>query len=186
MRGTFPPRETRTPPVPRILRIVALSFGLAGAGIASQGPEFAQQYRQRLGGAIDELTRLVTRFEDDARANGLTREEAAARLRAHPEDLVSRQGIAMQGNMDRVTRLQAHRQAMAEAGPFGRIALMVRDGDADLLRAAWSEFEPALPITEEGIVSALGGFAVAWGGVLLLAGFVRSLVRRPARVPQRA
>lgn len=164
--------------MPRILRIVAFGCGLAGAASASQGPEFAQQYRQRLGGAIDELTRIVARFEGDARANGLTREEAAARLRAHREDLVSRQGIAMQGNMDRLERLRAHRGAMAEAGPFGRIALMVREGDADLMRAAWGEFEPALPITEEGIVSALGGFAVAWGAVLLLAGLVGSLFRR--------
>ncbi len=54
---------------------------------------------------------------------------------------------------------------------------MARDSDTDIMRAAWSEFEPALPITEEGIVSALGGFAVAWGAVLLLAGFLASLVR---------
>ncbi len=169
--------------MPRILRIIAFGCGLAGAGIASQGPEFAQQYRQRLGGAIDELTRIVTRFEADARANGLTQEAAAARLRASPDDLVSRQGIAMQGNMDRLVHLRAHRQAMQEAGPFGRIALMVRDGDADLMHAAWGEFEPALPVTEEGIVSALGGFALAWGAVLLLAGFVRSLFRRPRGAP---
>jgi hypothetical protein len=170
--------------VPRILRIIAFGCGLAGAGLASQGPEFAQQYRQRLGGAIDELTRIVTRFEGDARANGLTREDAAARLRANADDLVSRQGIAMQGNMDRLTRLRAHRQAMAEAGPFGRIALLAREGDVDLMQAAWGEYEPALPVTEEGLVSALSGFAVVWGAVLLLAGFVRGLFRRrPQHAP---
>jgi hypothetical protein len=165
--------------LPRILRTIAFGCGLAGAVVASQGPEFSQQYRQRLGGAIDELTRIVTRFEADARANGQTPDSAAARLRANPDDLVSRQGIAMQGNMDRLTHLRAHRQSMQEAGPFGRIALMVRDGDADLMHAAWGEFEPAVPVTEEGFVSALGGFALAWGVVLLLGGFVRSLVRRP-------
>ncbi|HEX2553551.1 MAG TPA: DUF2937 family protein [Microvirga sp.] len=170
--------------MPRILRIIALGCGLAGAALASQGPEFAQQYRQRLGGAIDELTRIVTRFEGDARANGLTREDAAARLRANADDLVSRQGIAMQGNMDRLTRLQSHRRVMAEAGPFGRMALLVRDGDVDLMRGAWAEFEPALPITEEGIVAALAGFAVAWGAVLLLTGLIRGLFRRrPVRLP---
>ena len=164
--------------MPRIARTMAAALGLLGGVVASQGPEFAQQYRQRLGGAIDELTRIVTRFEGDARANGLTREDAAARLRGNTDDLISRQGIAMQGNMDRLTRLRTHRQVMAESGPFGRIALMVRDGDVDLMQAAWGEFEPALPVTEEGLVAALSGFAVVWGAVLLLAGFVRGLFRR--------
>jgi hypothetical protein len=167
--------------VPRIARIIAFGCGLAGAGLASQGPEFAQQYRQRLGGTIDELTRVVTRFEADAQANGETRESAAARLRANSDNLVSRQGVAMQGNMDRLTHLTDHREAMIQAGSFGRVARMVREGDTDLLQAAWSDFEPAMPITEEGVVAGAAGFAVAWGGVLVLAGFLRSLLRRPGR-----
>ena len=85
----------------------------------------------------------------------------------------------MQGNVDRLAHLQAHRQAMMEAGSFGRVALMVRDGDTDVMRAAFGEFEPAMPVTEEGFVSAAAGFVLVWGGMLLLAGFVRSLMRRP-------
>ncbi len=173
--------------MPRIARIIAFGIGIAGGAVASQGPEFAQQYRQRLGGAIDELTRIVTRFEADAQANRETRESAAARLRGSADDLVSRQGIAIQGNMDRLTHLQGHRDAMLRAGPFGRVATMVRDGDADLMGAAWQDFEPAVPITEEGLVSGAAGFAVAWGGVLVLAGFLKSLRgtslrRRPRRL----
>ena len=163
----------------RIIRIAAFGLGLLGGVTASQGPEFAQQYRQRLGGAIDELTRIVHQFDTDAQANGETRESAVARLRTNPDDLALRQGVAMQGNVDRLARLQAHRQAMMEAGPFGRVALMVRDGDADVIRAAFGEFEPAMPVTEEGFVSAAAGFVLVWGGILLLAGFVRSLMRRP-------
>jgi hypothetical protein len=56
------------------------------------------------------------------------------------------------------------------------------------MREAYRDFEPALPITEEGLVCGALGFAAMWGGVLLLAGFVRSLRRRPERPgrPQRA
>ena len=56
------------------------------------------------------------------------------------------------------------------------------------MREAYRDFEPALPITEEGLVCGALGFAAVWGGVLLLAGFVRSLRRRPERParPQRA
>jgi Protein of unknown function (DUF2937) len=164
--------------LPRILRIVAFGLGLLGGVTASQGPEYAQQYRQRLGGAIDELRRVVERFDQDARLNGETQEGAIARLRGNPDDLASRQGAAMQGNVERLGRLAGHQQAMEQAGPFSRVALMVRDGDRDVMEAALRSFEPALPITEEGILSALAGFVAVWGGILLLAGFAGSL-RRP-------
>jgi hypothetical protein len=167
--------------VPRIIRTAALGFGLLGAVVASQGPEYSQQYRQRLGGAIDELHRAVERFDQDAQANNETRDTAITRLRGNADDLASRQGTAMQGNVERLARLESHRDAMMQAGPFGRIALMLRDGDTDVMQAAYGEFEPALPVTQEGVLSAAGGFVALWGGILLLAGFVRSLRRRPRR-----
>ena len=165
----------------RIVRTAAVGLGLLGAVTASQGPEYSQQYRQRLGGAIDELRRMVDRFEADARANAETRESAIARLRGNPDDLASRQGAAAQGNVERLARLEAHRQAMMGAGPFARIGLMLREGDTDLMRAAYRDFEPAMPVTEEGVLSAATGFAALWGGILLLASFVRSLRPRSAR-----
>ncbi|WP_210496712.1 DUF2937 family protein [Microvirga antarctica] len=166
----------------RIIRISAVGCGLLGAVVASQGPEFSQQYRQRLGGGIDELRQVVTRFNADARASGETSQTAILRLRANTDTLASRQGVAMQGNVERLGHLEAHRQAMIDAGPFGRVALMVRDGDTDVMSAAYRDFEPAVPVTQEGVVSAAFGFVGIWGGVLLLWGFLRSLFRRPARV----
>lgn len=165
--------------MPRITRIVAFGLGLLGGVVASQGPEYSQQYRQRLGGAIDELRQIVGRFDADAQAHGENRDSAITRLRGNADDLASRQGAAMQANVERLDRLQAHRQAMLDAGPFGRVALMVRDGDEDVMRAAYRDFEPAVPVTSEGIVSGAAGFVAVWGGLLLLTGFLRSLVRRP-------
>lgn len=169
----------------RIIRIVAFGMGLCGGIVASQGPEFAQQYRQRLGGAIDELRQVITRFDADAQASGETQASAIARLRSNTDDFVSRQGAAMQANVERLNRLEAHRGAMMQGGPFARIALMVRDGDQDVMEAVYRDFEPALPVTEEGILSSAAGFVTLWGGLLLLAGFLRSLWRRP-RHPARA
>ena len=37
------------------------------------------------------------------------------------------------------------------------------------------------PVTEEGILSALAGFVAVWGGLLVLAGFIRSLRRSRRR-----
>jgi hypothetical protein len=170
----------------RIVRIIAFGLGIAGGVIASQGPEFSQQYRQRLGGAIDELKQVIQRFEADARATGETQESAIARLRSTADDLASRQGTAMQANLERLERLEAHREAMIQAGPFARVALMVRDGDTDVMEKAYRDFEPAMPVTEEGLVSAAAGFIAVWGGLLLLAGFIRSLRRPRPRAPVRA
>ncbi len=165
--------------MPRIMRIVAFGLGLLGGITASQGPEFGQQYRQRLGGAIDELRQVIQRFDMDAQASGETRESAIARLRSNADDFVSRQGAAMQANAERLGRLETHRETMMQAGPFARVALMVRDGDRDLMQAVYRDFEPALPVTEEGLLSSAVGFIAVWGGLLLLAGFIRSLWRRP-------
>jgi hypothetical protein len=170
----------------RIVRIIAFGLGIAGGVIASQGPEFSQQYRQRLGGAIDELKQVIQRFEADARATGETQESAIARLRSNTDDLASRQGTAMQANLERLERLEAHREAMVQAGPFARVALMVRDGDTDVMEKAYRDFEPAMPVTEEGLVSSAAGFIAVWGGLLLLAGFIRSLRRPRPRAPARA
>jgi hypothetical protein len=168
--------------VSRIVRIIAFGLGIFGGIVASQGPEYSQQYRQRLGGAIDELQQVIARFDADAGANNETQDTAIARLRSNPDDLVSRQGVAMQANVERLGRLQAHREAMMQAGPFARVALMVRDGDQDVMEAAYRDFEPAVPVTEEGLLSTAIGFTLVWGGILLLAGFLRSFRRRPRRV----
>lgn len=164
--------------MPRIVRIIAFGLGILGGVAASQGPEFSQQYRQRLGGAINELKRAIARFDADAAANGETPDSAIARLRVNPDDLVSRQGAAMQANVERLVRLQAHREAMIQAGPFARVAMMARDGDPDVMEAAYRDFEPAMPVTEEGLLATAIGFVAVWGGILLLAGFLRSLFRR--------
>ncbi|MFC5486841.1 DUF2937 family protein [Microvirga aerilata] len=165
--------------MPRIMRIVAFGLGLLGGVTASQGPEFAQQYRQRLGGAIDELRQVIQRFDTDAQASGETRESAIARLRSNTDSFVSRQGAAMQANAERLGRLETHRDTMVQAGSFARVALMVRDGDRDVMEAVYRDFEPALPVTEEGFLSAAIGFVAVWGGLLLLTSFIRSLWRRP-------
>ena len=161
--------------MPRIARTMAVALGLFGGVAASQGPEFAQQYRQRLGGAIDELRRVTQRFDADASANGHSREGAVDRLRQNPDNLVSRQGEAMRGNIERLERLERHRQAYVEAGPFQRLFVTVRDGDLDLMEATYRDFEAAVPATQEGVVAAGAGFAAGWGVTLLLGGLFRRL-----------
>jgi hypothetical protein len=171
--------------VPGLARTIAVAMGLIGGVVASQGPEFAQQYRQRLGGAIDELQRVIQRFDTDAGANGQNRAGAIDRLRGHSDNLVSRQGDAMRANVERLERLQRHRQDFVDAGAFDRLVLLVRDADLDVAEATYRDFEPAVPATQEGAVAAGAGLAAGWGLTLLIVGLFRRLVRvgrRPSDV----
>ncbi|MEC7965452.1 MAG: DUF2937 family protein, partial [Pseudomonadota bacterium] len=54
-----------------IVRTLTLIAGLSGAAVTAQFPEFSQQYAQRLGGAVDELTAVVADFDASAQASGL-------------------------------------------------------------------------------------------------------------------
>ncbi len=62
----------------RIVFFLAILLGVA----ASQVPEFAQQYRQRLGGAVDELNRMLTEFDADAARLQMDRARASSACRA--------------------------------------------------------------------------------------------------------
>ena len=60
-------------------RTLSLFGGLALGLALSQFPEYAQQYTQRLGGAVDELRAVTRQFDAAATAAGLSREQALAR-----------------------------------------------------------------------------------------------------------
>lgn len=50
----------------RVLRTLGRALGVLAGIVGTQGPEFAQQYGQRLAGTVDELRRVVAGFEADA------------------------------------------------------------------------------------------------------------------------
>lgn len=162
-------------------RILALAIGLFSALSASQLPEFGQQYRQRLGGAIDELRRVSNRFDEDAKAAGLTHEEAIKRLVADADLFVRRRGDAEIEIEARLDRLERQRDDFAKAGSFERLLVLIRDADPGLSRATYLDFEPAWPATNEGLASAGAGFVAGWGGILFLSRIGRRLLFRPRR-----
>lgn len=146
-----------------ILRILTLLFGLTGAVGLSQFPEFSQQYRQRLGGAVDELARVVQAFDADAQAAGLTRAAALEDL-AKSGDFGQRHSASMRLTIDRYDRLRRDLAALEGAGPFTRLTQMSRLTDPDLARATLANYTPALPISFEGLT--LGGTGFLLGGLV--------------------
>ncbi len=152
-------------------RLFALLVALLGAAGLSQGPEFGQQYLQRLSGAVDELRGFVTRFESDAGAVGVTREEALEAY-ASSGEFLSLQGVRIEDTLARYERLSEHLQTLRDAGEYERSWLIVREHDLPLLRATADDYQPALPMTLGGAAHAGGGFIIGWIIGALIAGIL--------------
>ncbi|GAA4224518.1 polyhydroxyalkanoate synthesis regulator phasin [Sagittula marina] len=166
-----------------ILRALAVGAGMMGAIGASQFPEFSQQYMQRLGGAVDELDRQITRYAADAAEVGMTLPDYLDRL-AKEGPLARTQAQNMISDMARYEQLAADLGALQGAGPFMRAKLATHLGDAQIWARARETYKPAVPATFEGATFAGTGFVAGWLGLTLIFGFLRRLVltlRRPIR-----
>jgi Protein of unknown function (DUF2937) len=144
-----------------VLRRLAIAIGLLFGLLGSQLPEFAQQYRQRLGGALDELKRMIGQFDTEVAARSLNRSQGLDRLEKNNDPLARERGEAIAGEIDRADRLQRQQEAMRNAGPLARVAALAENFDAPTLRQAIEDFEPAIPVTTEAFV--IGGVALILG-----------------------
>ena len=98
-------------------RRFALAVAVLAGLIGSQGPEFAQQYRQRLGGALEELNRIIAEFDAEARRQNLTPAEGLSRLEDNADPLARQRGEDMAEAIDRAKRLSEQLQAITSGSP---------------------------------------------------------------------
>ena len=152
-----------------LLRRFALAVGLVCGLVGTQAPVFAQQYRQRLAGATDELSRVVATFDAQAREKSLTPEAAIARLQANTEPLARARGAAMVFDKSRLARLEDALAAYTEGAPLRRLAAVVETFDAATARRAWTDFQPAVPTTLEALIVGGVAWSLGWAATHLLA-----------------
>jgi len=146
------------------MRARPLSFliGLALGFVLSQAPEFGQQYRQRLGGAIDELRRIIQQFDEDSRRAGHDRAAALRVMTISAEQIIRDQATRMQELIARHGRLREQEEAFRNGGPFARMTALVVSFDRALVARTLQAYEPAVPVTTEGLLLAGGGFVFAY------------------------
>jgi len=145
-----------------ITRRLAVAIGLLFAVLGAQWPEFAQQYRQRLGGALDELNRMIAEFDQQTQSQSLTREQGLERLEQNDDPLARQRGEAVAEDIDRAQRLSRQKQAFTDSGPVTRLIALVENFDPATMAQAWRDFEPALPVTTEAFVVGAAGLIVGW------------------------
>lgn len=158
------------------------SFGLLGgivlALVLSQFPEYAQQYTQRVGGAVDELKTITAGFDAAATAAGLTRDQALARYESSPDSFLAGQGTSMAASFARYQSLSLTLDEIRNADAWDRFRNLPRYFDSDIGRRTLDDFKPALPVTEEGFLYAAIGFVLGY----ILASTLWSLLMLPFRM----
>ncbi len=141
-------------------RVLMLGVALVSGTATSQLPEFAQQYRQRLGGAIDALEEVKADFVADATTTNKSVSTALQHMAQSEEQFVKLRGESIERSMDRLDSLKEQQLAMTSAAAFERVWIFLKQPDTRISRATWEDFEPAVPVTVEGGVLAGLGFAV--------------------------
>jgi hypothetical protein len=144
-----------------LARRLALAIAALAGLIGSQAPEFAQQYRQRLGGALEELNRIVSEFDAEVQRQNLSRGEALKRLKDNADSLARERGEDMGKAIERAQRLDGEIQTMNSAGPLMRLYVVAASFDPEIARSALDNYEPAEPLSVGAL--AAGGFAALWG-----------------------
>ncbi|MGB0955970.1 MAG: DUF2937 family protein [Panacagrimonas sp.] len=122
-------------------------------------PGFLAQYRQRLGGRLDQLQEDLAHFESIAaqQFDG-DLQQLIAHHRASNDTTFRAEGEAV---ASMATQLDQYSQAYAsmDGGAFGQTWTMVSHWDQALIQSVWADFVPAMAYSLDGLVMALcGGF----------------------------
>ena len=141
-------------------RLIDRILCVLGAVSFSQGPEFMQQYLQRLGGHLDEARRQLGIFRDTASQAGVTLDRLVHQTTANPDPAIAPLGKVMTDAMARVSSLQTAHDALMHASLWTRPFVFLRHLDFEIARATCALYRPAVPTTWEGLVYALAGMLV--------------------------
>jgi len=151
-------------------RTLSVIGGIGLGVMLSQFPEYAQQYTQRLGGAVDELRVITAEFDSAATAAGLSRSEAIGRYTATQDTFVTGRGQSMAQTFVRYEMLNATLAEIQGQNGWERFQSLPRYFDTDIGGRTFDNFQPAVPVTLEGFLYAGAGFVV---GYLVTSGLVR-------------
>lgn len=151
-----------------IISRFALFFAFVFGLVSTQAPEFWQQYKQRLGGAIDELAAIVAQFDTDAAAQHLTQAQAIARLESDPDPLAQGRGVEIEHLIDRLGKLRHAPAAFDQPNVAAKWTALAETFDPQIAERAYEAYEPAIPTTPDGFISGLIGFVIGGGLVHLI------------------
>lgn len=143
-----------------------LLFGLTGALVLSQFPEYFQQYTQRLGGHLDEISAQVASLEQRAADAG---KDVPGYLRSfllNRDVDIRREGMHLRSLVDRQLELSTAYEALTGAGSLWRAQRFAKHVDWEIASSTLTVYRPAVPVTAESAIYTGAGFGT--GAVIFL------------------
>jgi hypothetical protein len=160
----------------RIRDILLIGFALAGLLAASQIPGFVQEYEQRLGGARDEITRLLAEFSAIGEKSGKDLASYAALLVENNDPSISATGREIVALSEREISIAGHVEVLAASSRFMKPVVLARDGDLEVIGATWKTYHYTLTLDPEfGAI----GLGVGWFIYIILAAIIGAMMPRP-------
>ncbi|MEM1037987.1 MAG: DUF2937 family protein [Pseudomonadota bacterium] len=157
-------------------RFLSLFLVIGGFSLTSQGPEFAQQYRQRLGGAVEELKTVVADLDRDAAAVAISRAQALQQMSQSSDPFTRSRGESMTNTVTRFEALTQQQAQLRVSAPVWRPLVVFQSMDTKITSDAYSAFEPAVPLTVSGVFWGLAGALL--GLLMLLMGRLLGKMRK--------
>jgi hypothetical protein len=165
-----------------VLDRIVLVAAILAAGCL---PSFVAQYRQRLGGRLDQVLRDLAPFQEIANRNhgGDLRKLIAYHLKS-TDATFHDEGNAIQAMVDAVERLRVGVEAL-NTDIWHQVAYLAGHGEADVARATWDTFVPAFSLTADYAIFALAVGVAIW--LVFLGTWIglARLISIPGRVPYR-
>jgi hypothetical protein len=169
-------------------RIVLVCGTVAGGCV----PGFLAQYRQRVGGMLDQVLADIAPFQDIAnRYHGGSLDELVRYHLASSDATFHAEGAALQAMITSEATLRQMHDSL-QGGIWHQLAWLTAHPDSQILHAAWQDYIPSLTLDAQGISIALviGGclwlafLTTQWG----VAKSIRALMSksRPARIARQS
>jgi Protein of unknown function (DUF2937) len=150
---------------------------LAAIMLAACIPSYIVQYRQRLGGRLDQVHADLAPFQAIADRNfGGSLQKLIEHHMASPDSTFHQEGVAIQSMVDAIARFQDALQAL-NTDLVHQCLYLAGHSDYDLARSTWNVYQPGFTLTLQGAVfAAILGLIVwllflgIWHGIAALFG----------------
>lgn len=147
---------------------------VAGTVVGGCLPGFAAQYRQRVGGRLDQVGIDLQPFREIAdRFHGGSLDALIQHHLRSSDNTFHAEGQAIQAMVDSETRLRAMFEAL-QGSVFDQLVYLAAHGDRGIARATWDSFIPAFNLEASSIVVAVTVGVMLW---LLFIGIWRGTAR---------
>jgi hypothetical protein len=149
-------------------------------------PSYIQQYKQRVGGHLDQVVRDLAPFKEiAARFHGNDINRLIRHHLASPDPTFKAEGDAIHKMIDAEARLRSASEAL-NAGIWQQLQYLLTSADPAIARATWDAYVPAFSFTMEYVLFALGVGVSIWLLFLVVWVLAARVIVLGRRAPSRA